>query len=494
MKRIRRILPAMALSLAAVAAMPPVAYGQAAPAARDSARQPRTIRLVVHPQAIARPALKNHLLPDVSDQSAGDAAPLYLSAYLQVPPESVEKLDDDARTRFGVSAQDAPTRTDLYLSLPLDRLPLEDVERFLEPFTASLRLLDQAALRDYCRWDMPIREDGFNVPLGHLNQARRLTNVMNVRTRLHLARNDSAGALRSLQSGFAQARNLNDEAYLIQALVGTGIAAATLGRGVTEWVQRPAAPNLYWPLADLPHPFIDFQAALRLERAALLFSFPQLRRLKSGQFTAEEWREVSDKMGQFNGGRVERNESVGATLQAIAIGTVTYGQAKRWLSEQGVPANQIEAMPVAVAVARYHFGQYEQWYDEMLKWTGLPFHQGYAGLQRTAEEFERSREGNPLLLTIPSITRAYSQGAKLEREIAAMRTVEAIRAFAAAHGGGPPPSLAVLEGEGTPAPMDPTRDEPFEYIAQGDAFTLTSPPLPGQQAWEGLVVEVKLVK
>ena len=60
----------------------------------------------------------------------------------------------------------------------------------------------------------------------------------------------------------------------------------------------------------------------------------------------------------------------------------------------------------------------------------------------------------------------------LDRRIAMLRTIEALRIYAAAHGGQLPDSLD--EVNDVPVPLDPGTGKPFEYHRDGATATLTS--------------------
>jgi hypothetical protein len=64
---------------------------------------------------------------------------------------------------------------------------------------------------------------------------------------------------------------------------------------------------------------------------------------------------------------------------------------------------------------------------------------------------------------------------RLDRRVAALRVVEAIRIHAAANDGKLPDTLD--EVTIVPVPIDPATSTPFEYIREGEAARLTCPLL-----------------
>ena len=70
------------------------------------------------------------------------------------------------------------------------------------------------------------------------------------------------------------------------------------------------------------------------------------------------------------------------------------------------------------------------------------------------------------------MARTFAHG---DRELAALTTVEAIRSYAASHGGKLPAHLEDIMD--TPAPNNPATDKPFDYHVNGQAATLSDSAL-----------------
>jgi len=68
----------------------------------------------------------------------------------------------------------------------------------------------------------------------------------------------------------------------------------------------------------------------------------------------------------------------------------------------------------------------------------------------------------------------------VQRRIAALRIVEAVRHYAATHDGKLPPALDDMEG--ISIPLDPLTDHPFVWTIDGKVATLKAPPLPDEAA------------
>jgi hypothetical protein len=74
---------------------------------------------------------------------------------------------------------------------------------------------------------------------------------------------------------------------------------------------------------------------------------------------------------------------------------------------------------------------------------------------------------------MPALGNARFGQVKLDRQIAALRTVEAIRLYAGAAGGRLPARLE--EVQQVPVPLNPMTGEPFTYELQADRAVLSAP-------------------
>jgi hypothetical protein len=65
----------------------------------------------------------------------------------------------------------------------------------------------------------------------------------------------------------------------------------------------------------------------------------------------------------------------------------------------------------------------------------------------------------------------------LERDIAALRVIEAVRMYAASHAGRPPKALSDIDR--VPVPLNPATGKPFEYRLEGRTAILDLPASDG---------------
>ena len=76
--------------------------------------------------------------------------------------------------------------------------------------------------------------------------------------------------------------------------------------------------------------------------------------------------------------------------------------------------------------------------------------------------------------------KVFSARTRIDRRLAALRCVEAVRLYAAAHDGKLPASLDEIKD--VPLPLDPVNGKPFDYRVAGDRAYLSCSPFPGQPA------------
>jgi len=452
---------------------------------RGAATQPRLIEMKVRPAPEPRFALRWHLLPDLLDQTPGNAAVLYCTA---TDLAGVLKAADMDRVRA-------------WLEMDPPKLPRKAVVEFLGNIHGILRQLELAARRERCDWGLPIRSEGFSLILPPLSKYRDLARVLSLKARLHIAAGRHDQAVHEIQTGLAMARHLSEAPTLIHALVATAVASQML-QDVECLIEAAGSPNLYWALAGLPRPFVDARKSLAYEASSLYLAVPKLRAALTQQRTAEEWRALAEeivKIFQVTRGLPDQDPSADAKgrLALTAMAVYAYPRAKTYLRALGKTPEQIEAMPVHQALVIYYLDGYERLRGEVFKWHALPYWQAHEGLQRAGRLMNQAKRKTadafgPLAWLVPNLSRSRFLMARLDRQIAALQCVEAVRMYAAGHDGKPPAGLSDIRD--APCPIDPVTGKPFAYRAVGQTITLDAPAPPGLPATEGVRYRITLVK
>jgi len=427
--------------------------------ATAAAGQPavREIKMTVLPAGEPIPSLKYQLLPDLADQTPGNGAQLYYLAFIEM--EGYEKVKE---------------KVEGWLKMPPKDLPGNEVQEVMAKFSAALRQVELAAHCERCEWNLPIRSEGLHLRIPPLSRFRDLARLLAVKARVEIAAGNFDQAVRTLQIGFAMARDLGQGPTLIHGLVGVAIASMMVGQ-TKELIQAPGAPNLYWALTLLPRTIIDLRRGIRYEMGSVYFAFPGLRDLmKGGQLTKEQWGSVLKGIGEVAGGE---NHHAGLGI-AAAIAMRTYPAAKRAMIAKGHTPEEVDKMPVAHVVATHALDAYLRLRDESFKWHFVPYWQAHEAYRRQGQTIDAGSqlEGYPLTMLLPALGRASLLRAKLERRIAALRCIEAVRMYAAAHKGKLPASLGDVTD--APVPINPVTGTPFGYKAEGNTFTLDAAAMP----------------
>jgi hypothetical protein len=453
-----------------------------APPALLRADEAPPVRLTASPRAAPSPSLKYRLLPTLSDQVPGNAAPLYRKA-----AQLLDKLTPAEEEREKEAARWAK-----WQQMPPGELPGAEVRRVLDKHKEVLDLLERAARCERCDWDLleRMRTRGILTEVPEASASHRLVALLIVRARLQLAKGQVDVAFRTYRTGWALARRLGESPALTAHLRG-GSAASLLTPQLHTLIQHPKAPNLYWALTDLPRPFLDGRAAFEGERVMMYGSFPGLREAvrdpDAGPFTPAQVKACADMLLECRDFFV-----VPETPRALAWRLIRKHEAgKRALIAAGRPRERVEKMPHLQVALLHAFLGYDRWFDELARWQSVPAWQARPGLRRLDRAIRETRADwavnpakEPAIPVAPdaiqSLMKLFTARDRLERRLAALRCVEAIRLHAAANGGKLPASLADIKE--VPIPADPLTGKPFVYRLKGGTALLSGPPPEGEEA------------
>lgn len=413
-----------------------------------------TVKISLYPAAEPVPALRYQLLPPMIQRRPGNAAVIY------------GKVTAEQITFFGKT--ELQENIVKWLEMPFDEFPKEQVR---QEFNPPLSFLKMAARCESCDWDLPIREEMFYmILLPDVQQARQFGRILALQARVHIAYHEYDQAIEILQMGYALGRHVAEQPTLVSGLVGIVIHGMMFDRAM-ELAQQPDAPNLYWAASTLPRPMIDIRKAMESEMYAIYLSFPELRDLDKKDFPPEYWQYVLHKtVGEFLkfSALTDTDPPVSQQLPTAALILQGYPKAKQWLIEQGRSAEEVEKMPVAQVVLLYTMQTYDELRDDVHRWMFLPYSEAKRGLQPADEQIRdakiRGREIIPLAsVLLPAVSSVKKAEVRGQRQIALLRTIEALRLYAAKHGRLPENLDKITE---VPVPEDPVCDAPFTYQAR----------------------------
>jgi hypothetical protein len=451
-------------------------------AASGQAQGPGQVyKLTIRPAALPAPVFKYRLLPDIHDQTPGNAAMLYYRSY---SPEW-----DGWRRKPGVQDKISDA-----LQMALKDLPRKDLGWIVD--YNQFKELDLAARREYCDWGLTarVKTDGIGMLLPDTQGFRAFANVLALRTRFHLADGDFGKAAYSLQTGFALGKDVANAPLLINALVGIAVSMVQAGQ-VDEWIQTPGSPNLYWALTELPRPYIDPHRPIQGERLWLYAEVPLLRNLDKMQLSPRQSQELTDSIVRLM--RMEDNSRTNGEekMALMTLALKFYPEAKRTLIAAGRQPEEVEAMPMIQVYLIHALRQYFELQDDLFKWYSLPYPEALPGLHkadREIREAKRRLDAMPFVDYLPAIAKVYTAYARLDRRIAALRCIEAIRLYASMHEGKLPGTLGDITE--VPVPVDPMLAKPFEYKVSGDKATLSAPAPEGTVSANALTYELTMTQ
>lgn len=409
-----------------------------------------TPRLSVSPAAASKPALKYQLLPEVRELKSGNATQWYLRCFMEQRNFYFVKESVEQRARYRV--------------MPLKELPAQELRGYGGNATGQA---DYGARLDTADWSAleRVQTDGSDLRLPELDPLRELGVALQVRFRAEVARGDFDDAVRTAKTMLQLARHLGEYPTLAGARTGHAVAEMAL-ETLAEFVQQPNAPNLYWALTDLPSPLVELRKGAQGDR---VIADTELRALRDDAPLPDA--EVEDLLGRVSGragfareqaGKPPRN--VRAELTARAKDADAVKAARQRLADAGNA--KVAGFSALHVVLLDEKREYEIRRDDELKRLGLKVWES-----DKVEKAEKPADGLFADL-VPAVADARQAQAVLEQRVAVLRHVEAIRMYAAAHGGKVP---AKLSDAGVPLPVDPLSGKPFGYEVKGDAATLSAP-------------------
>ena len=434
--------------IAALGALPLCPVVRGADKTTDKSIEVRTLSLV--PAAEPVPAMSYRLLPRYLDQKTGNAALLYYSAAALCPDGDIKDIHEKISD---------------WRDLPVDQLDRKEVDEALLSFSNCFHHIELAAQRTHCQWELPL-EDGITMQLPHLLTFRRMIFAMQLQIRLKIADGQTDQALEMLQQGLYMGRSIAQGPTVVQDLVGIAITAVLL-KEAEGLMQIPDSPNLYWALTALPNPKIYMYSSLENEREMLFVEFPQLRNLENEVLVpAQVSAIISDFMNKIQALGGGMGDVPFKGLLPVGWVMIHYSDAKEFLARKGYSQERIEALPAAQAVLIYQKQEYQEILDDLFKWFELPYSQAQPHLQKAEKRlgdhrYNKGIKANFFCSLVPALSRIAFLQARLDRNIALLRTVEAIRMFAADHSGQLPGSLTEITA--VPIPADPVTGKDFIY-------------------------------
>lgn len=433
----------------------------------------------ISPASAPSPVFRYRLLPTVGELQPGDAAPIYL------------------RLRYGEhdTWQQIGSRWTAWSELPLDKLPVEEMRKFVDQWATEWKQMRFAARRATCEWNYTVNEQRteiINVPLPDVHQLRMWSRLVALKARLEIAENSPEKALQTIGDGMVLGRHIAQGPFYINGLVGIAIDSSMVAV-LEELVGRPGTPNLYWALTALPRPLISVRDAMEREMRLAENMVPQLDQVDMPHSPAE-WTILAEQMfaGMLRLVKAADPSSNAVPTEIRDRLPADYASYKKMYLETlrqslrrtpGASEAGIGAMSDDEVMARGLTHEYRVLRDGIFKVASLPYADG---LMRRSESDAAFREGKSgpvagFAIMQAAVMSAYHSEIRLERRVAMLRTIEAIRLHMASHGGKLPGSLDEIKE--VAVPLDPATNAPFPYKLEGDTAVLTTPKADMPPLW-----------
>ncbi|MEQ8787966.1 MAG: hypothetical protein RIC55_16790 [Pirellulaceae bacterium] len=423
--------------------------------------------LTIHGAPETKPALRDHLLPSFLEQTPQNAAPLYLRAFVMLGDIRNNAEDDELVAKW-------------LNETPLDKLPIADARALLGRYQSALAETATAARREHCDWGLPVRESGtelFSMLLPDVQQARRIARLLALQARVEIATGEFEQAVTTLRTLFSVSRHVARQPFLISGLVGLAIASQGLDV-VEDFARASEAPNLYWPLTNLPAPLVDLQPGLHLEHDTVFLVFPELRDVQSSKFADEEWdRRAAELLarGQAMAAEFapEAQDEVSQELAKLKSIEKAYESAKHRSIARGRQEADLAKMPKSRVVLLDMAESFAEVRDEMFKAFGLPYPQAEKVLKEADAAIAKAKTmgygGQLAGLLLPAVQAVKAASTRGQAKIDALRCIEALRMHAARHGQLP---ASLDEVTVVPIPINPLTGKPFPYRLEGGVAEL----------------------
>jgi hypothetical protein len=438
---------------------------------------PEPIKLTLSPSPAPVPAMAHRLLPLESELNPGDAAPIYL------------RLIYEQRDRLN----DLYKKTPALLESPPDKFPLKEARTFVDGWGLQLTQLGYGTRRSTCDWNYTLpeqREHSIDLMLPDAQTMLTWSRLLALKARVEIIEGKPVEAARTVETGLALARHVAQGPFVINALVGIGASRVLLAQ-VDGLIALPDAPNFYWSLTALPRPLIGIRRGIEHDSKVTEWMLPELTDLDRSR-TDAEWSALLDRLH----GRIMKlkksfkPEGVNPKLDTPAgFREVALPRARGTLETAGMKTDGMgdDRVIIMALAAEYH-----RRYDDLIKASYLSFHEAEPFYTRAWARLSEEKSGPFWIIPSMAVTveSFHQSDALLDRKVAALRVVEALRLHTG-ESGRLPDSLD--EVKVVPIPIDPFSGKAFSYQLEGDTATLAGIVSEGRKAY-GLTYKITLRK
>lgn len=450
------------------------------------------IRMTVTPADEPVPAFKYRLTLRPHELLPGNSVANYMRAF---PEGGFERQWKSAQDEFG---------DDIYewnqSSIPISKLPLGKLRNVTSRFDSLVENFVGPGSR--CRntdWGVAFEDlkgpEIITFLLPEIQSMRSVSRALALRTRLAIAEHRYDDAIELMRMNYRLGRDVGQQPILVSGLVGMAICGITNGNMV-DLMAAPDSPNMYWALSELPRPQVSLREAIRLELVIGPRMFEVLNDPEHKDRSYDAWNDLWRREATWlmtEGLQLLSFDSYGDDMQvtqdpetqslvAVGLGLASYSHAKERLLAWGFGPERVEQMPVGQVLAIYHARIYQLQADEFEKSFYVDFPSGQKIAREASAKLSQrgplgssaDREILPIAsLLLPAVQATQVAAVRTERNLDALRVIEALRMHAAQNDGQWPKTLDEITC--VPVPENVATGEPFDYHLEGDIAVLTLP-------------------
>ena len=167
---------------------------------------------------------------------------------------------------------------------------------------------------------------------------------------------------------------------IINYLVGNAIANM-MREQLLDLTQLKDAPNLYWSLSNLPHPFLNYREAIEGEDLGFGRYFCELQEARKGQHSPEQWQKLLEKTIDkltYATALLANKDPKTAKSEEVDVKKIleeNYPIALDYLIKLGWPEKEIRSMAPARVLLLYGAEMWNEMFDDGTKWLGINYSQ-----------------------------------------------------------------------------------------------------------------------
>jgi hypothetical protein len=301
-----------------------------------------------------------------------------------------------------------------------------------------------------------------------IRSASSISWTLVLKTRAAIKQGEFEKATDLLRMHYTLAQNvsrLNNSIAILTAIQCLSRANMTL----LEFVAQPDAPNMYWAIAQLPHPIISGVAAMETQMAMFENLVPEFKEIDESQWSDQRWKRVAmevfetfsdaNNLDSSSGGTGKQTNAKTLFLKASLTGVTA---AKKRLLAAGTDTANIEKMSVSQVMLLDAKHEYEKAKSEFQTMIYMPIPDSILMQRRRNEAYSPEALQNNLGANIFSTfgpLNLHQQVAEVQQELDLIRIIEAIRLHAADTGSLP---LSLDEIKSVSIPLDPWTGKPFD--------------------------------